>query len=73
MAQSETYEALQKGVVKGNISPVEVLQGWNQAEVTDYITLTPFLYNTLFFVTFNQEKWDSMPQDLQDKVTAAND
>ena len=70
MAQSETYEALQKGVVKGNLSPVEVLKGWKHAEVTKYITLTPFLYNTLFFVTFNQAKWDSMPQDLQEKVTA---
>ena len=71
MAQSETYEALQKGVVKGNLSPVEVLKGWKHAEVTSYITLTPFLYNTLFFVTFNQDKWNAMPQDLQDKVTAA--
>ena len=71
MAQSETYEALQKGVVQGNLSPVEVLKGWNLAEVSDYITLTPFLYNTLFYITFNLEKWNSMPQDLQDKVTAA--
>ncbi len=71
MAQSETYEALQKGVVKGNLSPVEVLKGWKHAEVTKYITLTPFLYNTLFFVTFNLDKWNSMPQELQDKVTAA--
>ncbi|MBN1776889.1 MAG: TRAP transporter substrate-binding protein [Clostridiales bacterium] len=71
MTQNEAYEALQRGVVQGNLSPVEVLKDWNQAEVTDYITLTPFLYNTLFCVTFNQEKWDSMPQDLQDKVTAA--
>jgi TRAP-type transport system periplasmic protein len=71
MAQSETYEALQKGVVKGNLSPVEVLKGWKHAEVTKYITLTPFLYNTLFFVTFSLDKWNSMPQDLQDKVTAA--
>jgi TRAP-type C4-dicarboxylate transport system substrate-binding protein len=70
MAQSEAYEALQRGVVKGNLSTVEVLEGWNQAEVTSYITLTPFLYNTLFFVTFNLEKWNSMPQDLQDIITA---
>ena len=71
MAQSETYEALQKGVVKGNLSPDEVLKGWKHAEVTSYITLTPFLYNTLFFVTFNQDKWDSMPAELQDTVTEA--
>ena len=73
MSQAETYESLQKGVVEGNLSPDEVLKGWKHAEVTQYITLTPFLYNTLFFVTFNQDTWDSMPQELQDKVTAATE
>jgi TRAP-type C4-dicarboxylate transport system substrate-binding protein len=69
MPQSDTYEALQKGLVKGNLSPVEVLKGWKHAEVTSYITKTPFLYNTLFFVTMNLEKWDSIPKDLQKKIT----
>jgi len=71
MSQAETYESLQKGVVKGNLSPDEVLKGWKHAEVTKYITVTPFLYNTLFFVTFNQDKWNAMPEELRDKVTAA--
>lgn len=69
MPQSETYEALSKNIVKGNLSPVEVLQGWKQAEVTKYITKTPFLYNTLFFVTMNKAKWDSLSSDLQDTIT----
>ena len=69
MPQSDTYDALSKGVVKGNLAPVEVLKGWKNAEVTDYITKTPFLYNTLFFVTINKEIWASMPADLQKKVT----
>lgn len=68
MPQSETYEALSKGIVKGNLSPVEVLKGWNHAEVTEYITKTPFLYNTLFFVTMNLDKWNSIPKDLQDII-----
>lgn len=69
MAQSETYEALQKGIVKGNLSPVEVLKGWNHAEVTDYLTRTPFLYNTLFFVTMNLDSWNAIPEDLQEIIT----
>ncbi len=73
MAQAETYESLQKGVVKGNLSPDEVLKGWKHAEVTDYITVTPFLYNTLFFVTFNKDKWNAMPEELREKVTAATE
>jgi len=69
MPQSDTYDALSKGVVKGNLAPVEVLKGWKNAEVTEYITKTPFLYNTLFFVTINKDIWASMPADLQKKIT----
>ncbi|MGI6487010.1 MAG: TRAP transporter substrate-binding protein [Syntrophothermaceae bacterium] len=68
MPQSEAYEALSKGVVKGNLGPVEVLQGWRQAEVTDYLTKTPFLYNTLFFVTMNRDKWDSLTPEIQKAI-----
>ncbi len=68
MPQSEAYEALSRGLVKGNLSPVEVLQGWKHAEVTEYLTLTPFLYNTLFFVTMNQRVWEGLPADLQNVI-----
>ena len=69
MPQSDTYDALSKGVVKGNLAPVEVLKGWKHAEVTRYITRTPFLYNTLFFVTVNKDKWAAIPADLQQKIS----
>ncbi len=73
MPQSEAYEALSRGLVKGNLSPLEVLQGWRHAEVTDYLTLTPFLYNTLFFVTMNQRAWDRLPEDLQTVITEVSE
>jgi TRAP-type C4-dicarboxylate transport system substrate-binding protein len=72
MPQSDVYEALQKGIVKGNLGPVEVLKGWNHAEVTKYLTKTPFLYNTLFFVTMNLEKWNSLPKEIQDTILQVN-
>jgi TRAP-type C4-dicarboxylate transport system substrate-binding protein len=68
MAQSEAYEALSKGVVKGNLGPDEVLQGWKQAEVTSHLTKTPFLYNTLFFVTINKTKWDALGAETQQAI-----
>lgn len=73
MAQSEAYEALSKGVVHGNLGPMEILQGWKNAEVTDYITKTPFLYNTLFFITMNLDKWNSLPQDVQEAILQVNE
>lgn len=68
MPQSDAYESLSKGVVKGNLGPIEVLQGWKQAEVTQYITETPFLYNTLFFVTMNLDKWNSLSPEYQSAI-----
>ena len=50
MPQSEAYESLSKGVVQGNLAPLEVLEGWRQAEVTDYVTLTPF-FTTPYFLS----------------------
>jgi len=73
MPQSEAYEALSKGVVQGNLSPVEVLKGWRHAEVTDYLTRTPFLYNTLFFITMNLDKWNSLPPDIQKAIEEVNE
>jgi len=66
MPQSEVYPSLQKGIVKGNLAPLEVLKGFKQAEITDYVTTTPFLYNTAFFMIMNLDKWNSLPKDLQD-------
>lgn len=73
MPQPEAYEALSRGLVQGNLAPVEVLQGWRHAEVTDYLTRTPFLYNAVFFVTMNQEKWDALPEDLQQTFREVNE
>ncbi len=73
MPMGEAYEALQRGLVDGNLAPVEVLKGWNHAEVTDYVTKTPFLYNAIFFVTMNQEKWAALPADLQEIILDVNE
>ncbi len=73
MSQAEGYESLSKGVVKGNLGPIEVLQGWKQAEVTKYLTLTPFLYNTLFYVTMNQDTWNSLDPKDQAAIEAVNE
>ncbi|MDX9870954.1 MAG: TRAP transporter substrate-binding protein [Clostridia bacterium] len=73
MAQSEAYESLSKGVVQGNLGPIEVLEGWRQAEVTKYITYTPFLYNTLFYITMNQNVWNSLSVEDRQAIEKLND
>jgi len=72
MPQAEAYESLSKGVVKGNLGPTEILKGWNQAEVTNYITLTPFLYNTLFFFTMNTNQWNKIGEKDRKAILEIN-
>jgi TRAP-type C4-dicarboxylate transport system substrate-binding protein len=72
MPMPDSYMALDKGVVKGILCPLDPLQGFKLAEVTKYTTLTSFLYNSVFFYVMNLNKWNSLPQDVQkaiDKVS----
>jgi TRAP-type C4-dicarboxylate transport system substrate-binding protein len=74
MSQGETYEALQKGTVSGTFGPIEVLEGWKQAEVIDYTTNCYQIgYTTTFWVGMNLEKWESLPKDIQDVFTEVSE
>lgn len=74
MAQSDTYEALQKGVVQATLCPIETLKGWKQGEVVSYITDTPATgYTSTMFVTMNLETWNSLPEDVQQIFTQVSE
>ncbi|OQB32165.1 MAG: C4-dicarboxylate-binding periplasmic protein precursor [Candidatus Hydrogenedentes bacterium ADurb.Bin170] len=74
MSQPETYEALQKGVVEATLCPVETLKGWKQGEVISSITDSSVIgYTTAMFVTMNKGKWDSLPADIQNIITAVSE
>ena len=64
MPQSDTPEALQKGVVKGNFSSMEVLKDFNYAAYTPYVTLVN-LQVVSFAVVMNKDKWNAMPADVK--------
>lgn len=65
MPQPEVYVSAQKGIVKGSVAPLEVLQGYKQAEVFDCSTFVPFLYSEQFYTIMNWAKWKALPKDLQ--------
>jgi TRAP-type C4-dicarboxylate transport system substrate-binding protein len=73
MTAGEAYEALSRGIVQGNCAPLEVLKGYGQAEVTQYITYTPFLSNAIFFTTMNLDTWNSFPKEIQDIILEVNE
>ncbi len=74
MSQGDTYESLQKGVVDATFCPIETLKGWKQGEVIDYVVDTKAIgYTTSMFVVMNNDKWNSLPADLQDIITEVSD
>jgi len=73
MPMADVYEALSKGVVEGQIAPPEVLKGWKQAEVTNYIVILPPVYNSIMYTVMNLKKWNSLPGEVQIAIDAINE
>lgn len=73
MPMPDVYEALSKGVVAGNVAPPEVLKGWKQADVTDYIAIVPPVYNGVHYCVMNLEKWNSFPEEVRKAVDEVNE
>jgi len=65
MPQSETPEALQKGVVKGAASSLETLMDFKYAEMCRYVTIMNGPVYP-FAVVMNMDKWNSLPKDVQE-------
>lgn len=73
MPMPDSYQNIQKGVVDGGIYPVETNKGWRLGEVVSYMTDTyAAAYTTAFFVVMNQDKWQSLPQDIQKIIQEIN-
>jgi TRAP-type transport system periplasmic protein len=64
MPQSDTPEAIQKGVVKGIVSSIEVLKDFNFAAYCPYTTIVNIAL-TDFSVVMNKNKWNSLPPDVK--------
>ncbi len=67
MPMSETPEAIQKGIVKGLLSSLEVLKDLNFAAYCPYETITTFQVYP-FAVIMNKQKWNSLPKDVKDVI-----
>ena len=64
MPMPQTPEALQKGVVKGLFTSLEVMKDFKFAEMCKYVTMTDAgVYP--FAVVMNLEAWKKLPKDVQ--------
>jgi len=64
MPMSETPEALQKGLVKGVLSSLEILKDFNFAESLRHETITNFQVYP-FAVVMNKDSWNKLPDDVK--------
>lgn len=64
MPMSECPEALQKGLVKGLLSSLEVLKDFNFAEACRFETITNFQVYP-FAVVMNKDSWEKLPDDVK--------
>ncbi len=64
MPMSAVPEALQKGVVKGLVSSLEVLKDMKFADYCKNVTVTD-LWVVPFAVVMNKKKWEALPPDVK--------
>jgi TRAP-type C4-dicarboxylate transport system substrate-binding protein len=64
MSQAEVPEALQTGILEGNVSSREVLKDLKLAESVKFVTDYP-LTVTSFVAVMNKDKYESLPEDVK--------
>jgi TRAP-type C4-dicarboxylate transport system substrate-binding protein len=64
MPMSDTPDAVQKGVVSGVVSSLEVLKDMNFAAYCPHATRTD-IYVVTFAVVMNKDKWEALPDDVK--------
>lgn len=67
MSQAEAGEALQTGIIDGYAASREVLKDMQFARMVKYVTDYP-LTNTLFVALMSRERWESLPEDVQQVI-----
>jgi len=72
MPMSSVPESLQKGVIKGLISSLEVMKDFNFASLCQHVTLTNGP-TTSFAVVMNKKKWNSLPADVKKVIEDLGD
>jgi TRAP-type C4-dicarboxylate transport system substrate-binding protein len=66
----DTYEALRRGVVEGNMGPLEQLKGFKIGEVEKYATASWKVGSVFaFYVVMNKNKWNRLPADAKKIIT----
>jgi TRAP-type transport system periplasmic protein len=66
---SDTYMALDKGVIDGMSVGWEATYSFRLYEIVKYYTMVPLSGSGVDSVPMNKQKWESIPKDLQQTIT----
>jgi TRAP-type transport system periplasmic protein len=62
----DLYESLRRGVIDGNMGPLEQLKGFKIGEQIKYVTESWKVGSVFgFYVAMSKRKWDSLPPDMK--------
>lgn len=62
----DLYESLRRGVVDGNLGPLEQVKGFKIGELLKYATASWKVGSAFaFYVVMNKQKWDGLPADVK--------
>lgn len=67
---ADLYDALNKGVVDGQMGSFEPYKSWKLGEVCDWITVNPapIQFSAMWYNFMNKETWKSLPEDIQEII-----
>lgn len=71
VAMSETYFALQRGVIDGALSPTLPVLDFKLYEVCKYFTFMPTVCS-YFVLAMNKAIWNEMPPDIQQEIMSVS-
>ena len=74
MPITETYDAIQKGLLDGILLPFEALKGWKFGEVVKTTLVNhAFSYTAPIFVVMNKDKWNAISKADQQVIEKINE
>jgi TRAP-type transport system periplasmic protein len=66
----DLYETMRRGVIDGNLGPIEQLKGFKIGELQKYASATWKVGSVFqFYVVMNKRRWDSLPPDVKKVIT----
>lgn len=66
LEMADLYESLRRGVIDGNMGPIEMMKSWKVGELLRYATTSWGIGSVYaFYVVMNKNKYDQLPADIK--------